>query len=193
MAAKSKSKKKKGYTVPKSEQHAYKMLVQKANRHIKANLKIIEQYNINDRDVVRVLLNMYENPDNWATAKTPISRSVKFKNKTEYNQFVRHLEKISKNTLTGSIEGYQKAILRTLEKIAISHNIQLVNGKLPKEVIKAVKNMSFEQLVHWFNMGNVEEDIESAQFGSDDYAFVTDLEDFVDATLTRIADLKRVF
>ena len=42
-------------------------------------------------------------------------------------------------------------------------------------------------------MGDVEEDMESRRFGSDVYADVTELEDFIDATITRIADLKRVF
>lgn len=191
--AKNSSKKKKGYTVPKSEQHAYKMLVQKANRHIKANLKIIEQYNIQDMTAKRVLLNMYENRDNWATSKTALSRSVKFDSKTAYKQYLKHLEKMATNTMQTKIDGYQKAILTMLEKILIENNIAAPGSKLSDEIVNAIKGLTFEQLVHWFNMGNPDEDIESHRVGTDDYAFVTEWEDFVNVTMTRIADLKRVF
>lgn len=188
-----KSKTKRGYTVPESERKAYKMLVQKANRHIKSNLKLIDKYSITDRDTKRVLLNMYENRDNWNTKSTPLSRSVKFSSKTEYNQYIKHLEKMANSSYQSSIKGYKQAVLVQLERIAIEYNIAMPNGKLTKEIKKAVNSMTLEQLVHWFNMGDVTEDIESQQYGSDDYAYATDWEDFVDTTMTRIADLIRVY
>lgn len=185
--------KKNNYSVPEEMRHDYKMLVQRANRHIKALEKAMIQEGINDPDSQFRLLGQYVDREQWHTKSTPLSRSVVFKSKTAFEQYEQHLKKIAERDIRSIKKGYRDSVVGQLYHIAINNNISMPNGKLPKEMIAKVDSMTLPQLLHWFDMGDIEDDMEAQRVGTDDFAFVTDWEDFVDTFDTRMADLQRVY
>lgn len=201
------------WSVPKDLEHAYKMLVQRANRRVKANLKYIEKNKITDEHTKRALVRGYEDKNNWAGATMPFSRSKKgfyitnadtgfkefkeFGNKAGFERYLRELERFGKegggweHSPDKIVEGYKKNIIKSLNQIKDQYNITLPGGKLPQEIIDELDSLTLEQITNFYSGGSVEEDIEISQFDSDDYIDVTGAEGFIDVTLGRIAQLKK--
>lgn len=210
--------KKEGYIVPKEEQHAYKMLIQRANRRIKANLKYIKDNNITNEHTERALAGGYADPFKWSTGRMPLSRSNKgryvwnadkevmefreFQNKTEFDQYIKYVEKWGKQTKRGELfdshpekvkQDYKSAIIKALNEVKDHYNISLPNGQIPKEIIEDIDSMTLEQITNFFANGDPAEDVEISQFSSDDFLDVESAEDFKDVIQSRIASIKRFY
>lgn len=210
--------KKEGYIVPKEEQHAYKMLIQRANRRVKANLKYLKEHNITNEHTERALVGGFADPLKWSTGRMPFSRSNKgryvwnadkevmefreFKNKAEFDQYIAHLNKWGKQTKKGELfdahpkkvrQDYKSAIIKSLNEVKDHYNISLPNGQIPKEVIDELDSLTTEQITNFFGNGDPSEDVEISQFSSDEYLDVENAEDFKDVILSRIASIKRFY
>ena len=185
-----------GYRVPKEEQHAYKMLVQRANRQIKKNLKYIEEHDIRTANTQRSLVFDYGDMANWATEKTTFSRSIKFESEKDYRQTMRHLTKFANTSAPKLEKAYRDTIIDRLQDTAIKYQIQLdEHGQVPQNIIDMLDDMTLEQLQQWFDIGDPEEDTEVQQYGSDDYAQIAGgtLQDFTDTTKTRVEWIKTAY
>lgn len=207
---------KNNYVVPKELQHEYKMLIQRANRRVKANLKYIQKENITNDHTQRSLVGSFNDPVKWATGRMPFSRSnkgryiwdadtgtqkfVEFTSERDFKQYLKHLEKWGEQTKRGELFGahpekikqdYKSSIIKALNQIKDQYSISLPGGKLPKEVLKAIDSMSLEQITNFFANGDPSEDIEISQFNSDDFIHVETAEDFTDVVTSRIAAIKK--
>lgn len=206
----------KGYVVPQELQHAYKMAVQRANRRVKSNLKYIQKNNIDSPHTIRSLVGGFDDGINWASRTMPFSRSNKgryvtnadtglmefkeFKNKTEFDQYIRYLNKWGQETKKGERysahpeqvkEDYKSAIIKSLNQIKDHYNISLPNGQIPKEVIADIESMNLQEITNFFGNGDPSEDIEVSQFNSDDFMYVETAQDFTDVVRARIASVKK--
>lgn len=201
------------YIVPKSEQHAYKMLVQRANRRVKSNLKYINQNKIQSEHTKRSLAGGFTEGDKWASRTMPFSRSNKgrylwdadkeemyfkeFESEREFRQYLGQLEKWGKEGRTFDAhpkqikENYKSAIIKALNEVKDHYNITLPNGQIPKEIIKEIDSMSLEQITNFFANGDPSEDMEISQFSSDDFLDVENAEDFKDVIISRISQIKK--
>ena len=134
------------------------------------------------------------NPD------TGLPEFREFKNKTEFDQYIRYLNKWGQETKKGERytahpeqvkEDYRSAIIKSLNQIKDHYNISLPNGQIPKEVIKDIESMNLQQITNFFGNGDPSEDIEISQFNSDDFIYVETAEDFTDVIRSRIASVKK--
>ena len=181
------------YKVPESEQLEYKLLVQQANRQVKRNLKYLEQNNITSLNTTRSLAFNYQDKENWISEKTVFSRTNKFESRQDYLNYRKHLQKMAGARPKELEKDYRATIVDRLQRTANIWGIDLPNNRISDDLIKEVNSMNLEQLQNWFEIGDPEEDIEVAQFGSDDYFGVSTYEDFRDVTLTRIGWLKKSY
>ena len=191
-----------GYTIPKDERHAYKMLVQRANRRLKANLKYIESNNITNAHTQRMLAFEYVDQDTWAGKKQPLSRTIQFESEKEYKHYKRHLERWGQETEKGQRfnrhptelkQSYKSAIIKALNEVKDSHSITLPNAEIPKEIIQALDSLSITEISNFFNGHDPVEDIVISQFGSKEFDGVTDAKGFIDVVMSRIASIKQVY
>lgn len=197
---------KSNYIVPIELRHDYKMLVQRANRRVKANLKYIQTEDIRDSNTQRALVGSFGDPVKWAGGRMPYSRSVKgrylwnpdtdsmefkeFKNKREFDAYVRELEKFGKEGDAYErhpkqiIKDRKEKIIKSLNTIIDHYSIPLKNGQLPKEVLKALDTMTLNEATNFYSYYDIEEEIEKDNFDSDSYANVTNEQEFIDVTLS---------
>lgn len=197
---------KKGFTVPENERHAYKMLVQRANRRVKSNLKYIRDNKIEDYNTRRALIKSFDDPMKWSSGRMPFSRSIQghyvwntdtesmefreFKSESQYRAYIRELENFGKEGKTYNasptqiIENYKSNIIKSLNAIKDHYNITTPNGQIPKEILDALDTMTLKEATNFYTMYDVEEELERENFDSDAYANVTDAEGFVDVTLS---------
>lgn len=199
---------KNNYIVPKSQQHFYKMAVQRANRRIKSNLKYITKNNIQDENALRSLVSGFYDQEKWATKSMPFSRSIKgryiwdidsekqefveFKSEREFKQYMNFLNKWGKEGTGYETnpkrvkKSYEQAIIKALNQVKDHYNITLPGGKLPNEVVKMIKGLNIEELANFFGDRQVEEFVEVSHFSSDEFLDVTSPEDFIDVIKSRI-------
>lgn len=204
------------FVVPKEQQHAYKMLVQRANRRVKANLKYITKENITSDHTQRALAGSFVTKGHWATDTMPFSRSIKgryiinadtgktefreFKTQTEFNQYLNYLSKWGQQTEKGERfsahpeeikDNYKSAIIKALNEVKDHYSITTPGGQIPKEIIDEINSMTLEQITNFFGNGDPSEDVEISQFNSDDFIYVESAEDFKDVVISRINQIKR--
>lgn len=207
---------KSSYIVPKADQHHYKMLIQRANRRVKANLKYIRDNKITSEHTQRSLVGSFNDPEKWSSGRMPFSRSIKgrylwnadseqmefkeFANKREFDRYISYLEKWGKQTNRGERfdahplqvkEDYKSAIVKALNQVKDQYSITLPGGQIPKEVLNAIDSMNLEQITNFFANGDPSEDIEISQFNSDDFLYVETAEDFTDVVVSRINAIKK--
>lgn len=205
------SKKRERFEVPVEFRHEYKMLIQRANRRIKSNLKYIDKNNIQDEDAIRSLVGGFGDVDKWQTERMPLSRSNRgryiwnadtgqmefrdFQNKTEFEQYLRYLGKWGQATKKGElyqvhpqqlINDYKSAMVRALNEVKDHYSISLPGGKLPQEVLDAIDKMTIEDFASFFRNESISETMEISQFSSDDFIVVDTAEDFTTAIISRI-------
>ena len=183
------------YIVPQSDRKEFDRLVQRANRRILQGLKYIQENNIKSDRVQRALVSDYVDRSNWNTQKTVFSRSIKFNSKKEYEQYKRHISQ------WGSVEnqrdeesikaGYYKSIVKALTTVAIDTGNLDEKGRLPRNLARRIKNLSLEQMVHFFD-DDPTELIEGARWNSYDYEGA-DMGQFVDITATHINTLRKLY
>lgn len=203
-------KKNSSYRVPESERNEFRLLVQRANRHIMRNLKYIQQEEIESESVNRALLGRKADRSEWATEKTPFSRSINFTSKTTsngrtisaekvYKDYVRMLKRYAdsdEHTVEGLKKGYYKAIIGGLNRLASESGAPVFykNGLLPVQIRQAVKSLSLEQLTHYFDEGEgAAGDYEYLYYMYEHYTGLTTREDFIEVTLKHINTLKEVY
>lgn len=205
-----------GFVVPEELRHEYKMMVQRANRRVKSNLQFIDKGTITSENTVRSLVGSFGDKNNWSSKTMPFSRSIKgryitnpdtgftefreFKNKTEFDQYMKYLSKWGEKTEKGELfaahpkkikEDYKKAILKALNEVKDHYSITLPNGQIPKEIIEDIDNMSLQEITNFFGNGDPGEDMEISQFSSDEFIDVENASDFVDVVRSRIAMVKK--
>lgn len=206
----------KNFIVPKERQHEYKMLIQRANRRVKANLKYIQQQDITNEHTQRALVGSFSEKSKWATAKMPFSRSNKgryvwnadtgeqefkeFTSQKDFERYLDHLSKWGQETKKGERfsahpeeikENYKQAIIKALNQVKDHYSISLPNAQIPKEILNEIDSLSLEQITNFFANGDPSEDIEISQFSSDDFLYVETAEDFTDVVMSRLGQLKR--
>lgn len=203
------------YVVPKEQQHAYKMAVQRANRRVKSNLKYIQANKITSPHTERSLVGGFIHQGNWASSTMPFSRSIKgryllnadtgdmefkeFNNEREFKQYLNYLNKWGKEGKQFDAhpqqikEDYKSSIIKALNQVKDHYSITLPGGQLPKEVVAAIDSMSLEQITNFYSNGDPGEDIEISQFNSDDFLYVETAEDFTDVVVSRINQIKRFY
>lgn len=197
---------KNNFIVPKEQQHAYKMLVQRANRRVKANLKYIEKNKIDNFNTRRSLVGSFDDPVKWASGRMPYSRSTKgrylwnadteemefkeFTSEHDFKAYIRQLEKFGKegdvfdHHPTKIISDYKEKIIKSLNAIIDQYSITLKNGQIPKEVLDALDTMTLKEATNFYSFYDIEEEVEKDNFDSDQYASVTNDQEFVDVTLS---------
>jgi len=210
------AKNNKGFVVPEELRHAYKMTVQRANRRVKSGLKYIQAEGIQSDHTIRSIVGGFEDPRQWSSGRMPFSRSVKgrylwnadteqmefreFKNQTEFEQYLKYLNKWGQETKKGELyashpkqikENYKTAIIKSLNEIKDHYNISLPNGQIPKEILKDIDSMNLEQITNFFGNGDPAEDMEISQFSSDEFINVETADDFIDVIRSRIAMVKK--
>ena len=210
------AKNNKGFVVPEELRHEYKMLVQRANRRVKSNIKYIEKNTITSDHTIRSLVGSFDDVLNWSSKTMPFSRSVKgryivnadtgynefreFKNRTEFEQYLNYLKKWGGNGGKGERfdahpkkikEDYKQAIIKALNQVKDHYSISLPNGQIPKEILEDIDSMSLQEITNFFGNGDPAEDMEISQFSSDDFIDVESAQDFIDVIKSRIAMVKK--
>ena len=204
------------FIVPKEMQHEYKMLIQRANRRIKSNLKYITDNNIRSEHTQRSLVSGFMDPEKWAGGRMPLSRSNKgryvwnadteqmefreFGSEREFKQYINYLERWGKQTQRGEYydthpetikKGYKQSIIKALNEVKDQFNISLPNNQLPKEIIKELDSLSLSQITNFFEGGQVDDDLMVEEFDTFTMFKVTDARGFIDIITSRIGMLKR--
>lgn len=149
------------FIVPTDARAEFRALIQRANRRIKSNLRYIDKNSITDHEVRTSLAADFTSKKTWETNTMPFSRSIKFASEKDYRDYVRHVKKWgedrgSKGDFHASPEnlrrGYQDAIITALNTVATNKGISLEKwgGDLPPAMLEKIKNMSLQQLFHFF-------------------------------------------
>lgn len=187
------------FIVPKKDQKQFDRLVQRANRRVQANLKYIQQEDIQSSVAQRALVSDYADQANWATNKTVFSRSKSFSSEKAYKQYVRHLKQWGAKNFEREPEkvkqGYYKAIINALTTTAIDNGgggILTKSGRLPGNLAKQVREMSLEQMTHFFAEADPTDDLEYMPYSGEDYIGV-DRQQFIDITESKLNTLKRIY
>lgn len=191
--------KNKDFIVPKEQQADFNLLIQRANRRIKANLKYIQKEDIRSDTAQRALVGDYVDQGAWHTSKTVFSRSKRFSSEKEYKQFVRHVMKWGDpeqpRTAESVKEGYYKAIINALTVTALDNGgggILTKKGHLPANIAKKVRDLSLEQMTHFFGEADPADDLEYLPYSGEDYIGV-DRQMFVDITMAKLNALKTIY
>lgn len=191
-------KKNNSFRVPESEEHEFDLLVQRANRRIKSSLKYIQQQDIKSEKVQRAMLGDYAHQENWHTKTTVFSRSKRFESEKDYQQYKRHVlqwgdENKNHRSEDALKEGYYKAIINALTTTAIdnANGVLTPRGRLPGDLARKIKNLSLEQMTHFFD-DDPTETITNAGWSSDDYIGV-DEEEFVNITVAHLKALRKLY
>lgn len=186
-----------GFKVPEEDRQEYRRLVQKANRRVKSNLEYIKNNKIKDFDTRRKLVDKYESKRKWARnkngkrAKSPLSRSINFKNKEQYEDYMHHLRKLADKNPREMEKGYKSTIIDRLQRIANIYHVTLPDNKIPDELVDKVNELDLPQLINWFHIGDPSEDMEVSEYGSDDFIGVKDWQDFHDIAVKRLNQLQK--
>lgn len=188
----------KGYTIPAEDRKDFDLLVQRANRRIKASLKYIQKEDIKSESAQRALVSDYHDQSTWHTSKTVFSRSKTFASEKAYRSYLRHVEQWGGASFDRSVdkvkEGYQKSIIQALTTTAIDNGngVLTPSGRLPGNIAKQIKELSLEQLTNFFEHSDPTESIEYQGWASDMYLGV-DRGEFVDITTSHLNALKQIF
>lgn len=186
------------YVIPVEDRKDFDLLVQRANRRIKASLKYIQKEDIKSESAQRALVSDYYNQSAWYTSKTVFSRSKTFANEKAYRSFIRHVEQWGGTSFDRSVtkvkEAYQKSIIRALTTTAIDNGngVLTPSGRLPGGIAKQIKELSLEQLTNFFDHSDPTESIEYQGWASDMYLGV-DSGEFVDITTAHLNALRTLF
>ena len=186
------------YVIPVEDRKEFDLLVQRANRRIKASLKYIQKEDIKSESAQRALVSDYHDQSAWHTTKTVFSRSKTFTSEKAYRSYLRHIEQWGGASFDRSIEkvkeGYQKSIIQALTTTAIDNGngVLTSSGRLPGNIAKQIKELSLEQLTNFFEHSDPTESIEYQGWASDMYLGV-DRGEFVDITKAHLNALKALF
>ena len=192
------AKKNNGFVVPESERQDFKMLVQRANRRIKANIKFIEDEDIKTERAKRELLGDYVDKTAWNSEKTAFSRSIRFESEKAYENYKRQLQRWGGESAEKSVKGAKdrviKSIINSLNTTAdiYGQGVMDESGHLPKEITDRLKSMSLEQLLNFFDIADPTEDIEHQSWSYEEYQKGVDRGTFVDITMTRLNYLEQI-
>lgn len=187
------------FIVPKKDRKEFDRLIQRANRRIQANLKYIQQEDIKSDVAKRALVSDYVDQSNWATGKTVFSRSKSFSSEKAYKQYLKHVKQWGAKKPRRNEEkikkGYYKAIINALTTTAIDNGgggILTKSGRLPGNIAKQVKELSLEQMTHFFAEADPAEDLEYLPYSGEDYIGV-DRQQFIDITESKLNALKKIY
>lgn len=189
---------KNNFIVPASERKDFRLLVQRANRTIQANLKMIENEKVETERTKRALLGDYVNKSAWSSQKTVFSRSIKFETERDYKAYIRHLQRWggsdSERSVSGTRGRIYKNIIKALNTTAdiYGQGVKDESGYLPKEITDRLKKMSTEQLMNFFDIADPSEDIEYQSWSYEEFQEGVDRETFVDITVGRLNYLEQV-
>ena len=184
------------FIVPEKERREFDRMIQRANRRIKSNLRYIAQETIESESAQRALLGDYIDRSTWNTEKTVFSRSKVFDNEKAYNAYKRHVAQWGdvkpSRTVDKVKEGYEKAIIKSLTTAAIDNNIPLENGRLPGDIRNKVRNLSLEQMTHFFENSDPVDDLEYLPYSEVDFNGV-DTAGYIDNVDTIINSLQQIY
>lgn len=188
----------KGFTVPAGERKDFKLLVQRANRTINANLKFIQKEDIQTGRAKRQLMSDYIDKSAWHTEKTAFSRGIKFESEKAYKDYVRQLNRWGGEGAEKSVKGTKQriyeSIIKSLNTTAdiYGQGVKDDSGHLPKEITDRLEKMSVEQLLNFFDIADPTEDIEHQSWSYEEYQEGVDRDTFVDITTTRLNYLEQI-
>lgn len=160
------------YIVPVEDRQEYYNLVQRANRRIKANQKYLIEHQIQSFKTQRALMGQFNDPEKWKTRTAPLSRSVKFESREDYEDYIEYINKWGtegknyEKSVDVVKDSYKQAIIEALNRTLINKNIPTENGQIPAEILEKIDKMTVEQLAHFFG-GEADEELENQSFDSD--------------------------
>lgn len=131
------------YRLNERQKDEIRRLTQLANRRIRAAERAYRKEG--KRVLPREVVGPYQIKERWATEKTPISRSVKFRTKEEYLRQLRFLRSFE-HERPGIREYTRVQRQKTLEAVQTS-----LGTDVPKELEERIKNMSAPQLSDFWN------------------------------------------
>lgn len=187
-----------GFTVPAGERKDFKLLVQRANRTIKANEKYLNDNQMTSDRVKRELLGDYMSKSNWQSEKTAFSRSIEFESEKEYQAYKKHLQRWGGVNAEKGREGTKQRlyenIVKSLNTTAdiYGQGVKDNTGHLPKEITDRLDDMNVEQLSNFFDIADPTEDIEHQSWSYEEYQEGVDRDTFVDITTARLNYLEQV-
>lgn len=188
----------KGFTVPAGERNDFKLLVQRANRTINANLKFIQKEDVQTGRAQRQLMGDFISKSAWHTEKTAFSRGIKFESEKAYNDYKRQLQRWGGEGAEKSVKGTKQrvyeSIIKSLNTTAdiYGQGVKDDSGHLPKEITDRLENMSVEQLLNFFDVADPTEDIEHQSWSYEEYQEGVDRDTFIDITTTRLNYLEQI-
>lgn len=186
------------FTVPAGERDEFKLLVQRANRTIQANLKYIQKEDIKTERGQRVLMGDYLNKSSWNTEKTAFSRGIKFDSEKAYQDYRRLLNRWGGEGAEKSVKGAKDRIYENIVKSLnttadiYGQGVKDDAGNLPSEITDRLKNMNVDQLSNFFDIADPSEDIEHQSWSYEEYQEGVDRQTFTDITMTRLNYLERI-
>lgn len=188
----------KKFVIPLEEQKEFDLMVQRANRRMQATFKYMQQEDIKDDKTQRALIGAYASAENWHTARTVFSRSKRFESEKDYQQYKRHVLQWGEGgdyirSPENVKKDYYKAIIKALTTTAIDNANGVLDerGRLPGDLARKIKNLTLEQMVHFFD-NDPTQTIEYAGWSSDDYIGV-DEDEFVDITVSHLKALRQLY
>lgn len=192
------AKNKNVFTVPAGERKDFKLLVQRANRTITANLKFIDKEDVQTGRAKRQLLGDFIDKNAWHTEKTAFSRGIKFESEKAYKDYVRQLQRwggeVAEKSVKGTKQRIYESIIKSLNTTAdiYGQGVKDDSGHLPKEITDRLEKMSVEQLLNFFDIADPTEDIEHQSWSYEEYQEGVDRDTFVDITTTRLNYLEQI-
>lgn len=189
------------YIIPTDARAEYRKLIQRANRRILSNLKYIKDEGIRSKQIKTGLVGDFHSKKKWATQKSPLSSSTKFKSEAEFKQFMRFVNKWGEDT--GRRGGFaadpnekrergKESIYKALYGLSANKGISLEKwkGELPPDMVEKINNLSLEQMSKFFDYVN--ESGEELIYDSDQVA-EGDVEDMIDYINGRLSEVIKFF
>ena len=138
------AKKKNYIDLSPSQKDEIRRLTQLANRRIKAAEKVYRQAG---KDIIpREIAGQFQRKRDWQTASTPISRSIKFESRADYNRQLRFLRQfeLSRPTISEFTEVQREKVMKAIETA--------LGIAVPEKVVKRLDKMTAPQLSDYWNV-----------------------------------------
>ena len=189
------------YVVPKSDQKAYRQMIQRANRRVQSNIKYVRDNGISDNYVRTMLTGDFMNKRRWANTKSPFSSRTQFESEHEYQQYLRFVSRWGEDTgrrgghkadPRAMEESYRDSITLAINGLIRNRGISLEewNGDIPPELKAELKGLSLEQMTHFFR--SVDPDGQVDLYDSDQVGY-EDVDDFIAYIFGIIGELKKFY
>lgn len=141
--------KKTSYQLSEQQKRDHKRLTQLANRRIKAFAKLYEKDGL--EIIPHEVSGGIQHKEQWHTPKTPISRSIKYDNKQEYDKHMRWLRTFDVPEIRQTVTDYEKT-----QRTKIIQGVKTSIGDISAAQQTLLENMSItERTKFWNNFSRI--------------------------------------